>query len=69
MRGPRGPKGPYQDVPRETEEEPAHPSTSDYHGLPMGIKAHVTPKEYQWMGNYARDRLIEDFTQPQGIED
>jgi hypothetical protein len=69
IRGPKGPKGPYQDAPRETEIEEPITSGSDYHSLPACVKSIVSLKDYQWMGDYARSRLIEDLTQPQGIED
>ena len=69
IKGPKGPRGPYSDDRPETEPDIAIHEISGYHGLPVCIKTHITMKDYQWMGDYARQRLIEDFTQPQGIED
>jgi len=69
MRGPKGPKGPYQDSPTQPELEETLTSGSDYHSLPVCVKSIISLKDYQWMGDYARSRLIEDLTQPQGVED
>lgn len=76
MRGPRGPKGPYSEETTETEEEPhntfygeVHTASPDYQSLPQCIKASVTAKDYLWMGDYARQRLIKDMTEPEGTED
>ena len=71
MRGPQGPKGPFVSSQNDTlEEEPRMISeNSNYNNLPMAIRTYVSRKDYQWMGDYSRDRLIEDFTQPQGVED
>lgn len=68
MRGPRGPKGPYQDTLVHDEAE-LQPEGDGYDALPGCIKSVVTKKDYTWMGDYARSRLIEDMTQPQGVED
>ena len=73
MRGPRGPKGPYSEETTETEEEPHHTFYGevhpDYPSLPQCIKATITAKEYLWMGDYARQRLVKDMTEPEGTED
>lgn len=67
MRGPRGPKGPYQDSP--TEDGELQPEGEGYDLLPGCVKAVISKKDYLWMGDYARSRLLEDLTQPQGVED
>ena len=44
-------------------------NSSAYDALPEGIKAHVTLKEFRWMGQHNRDRLHQDFTEPDYYED
>ena len=73
MRGPIGPIGPYSKDKHETEEEThnqvygeTHP---DYSSLPLCIKASVTAKDYLWMGDYSRNRLLKDMTEPEETPD
>jgi hypothetical protein len=42
---------------------------ADYDNLPEDIKVHVTPKEFLWMGEQGRSRLMRDFTEPDYVED
>lgn len=42
---------------------------ADYDSLPDDIKMHVTPKEFRWMGEQGRSRLMRDFTEPDYSED
>jgi hypothetical protein len=73
MRGPIGPKGPYAKSETTEEEAPIHTLYGevhpDYQNLPLCIKASVTAKEYLWMGDYSRSRLIKDMTEPEVTED
>jgi len=41
----------------------------DYDGLPESIKAMYTEKEYAWLGNFDRDRLLETETCPEPEDD
>lgn len=43
-----------------TNYEP-HP---DYHKLPEAVRVKLTEKEYAWLGDYDRSRLLEDETTP-----
>jgi hypothetical protein len=42
---------------------------ADYDNLPEDVKVHVTPKEFRWMGEQGRSRLMQDFTEPDYQED
>lgn len=44
----------------------SHP---DYEKLPEGIKSVYTPKEYAWLDDESRRRLIEDMTLPEVQEE
>lgn len=44
----------------------SHP---DYTSLPEGIKAIYSPKEYAWLDDNSREKLIEDLTTPEVGED
>ena len=41
----------------------------DYDGLPEGIKAMYSPKEYAWLPQPLKDSIIEDSTLPEDPED
>jgi len=41
----------------------------DYHQLPEGIKTVYTPKEYAWLDDESRQKLIEEMTTPEVGED
>lgn len=41
----------------------------EYDDLPVVIKSQVTHKEYRWMGEQGRARLMRDFTEPDYAED
>lgn len=41
----------------------------DYDRLPADVKVHVTPKEFRWIGEQGRARLMRDFTEPDYFED
>ena len=36
----------------------------DYETLPVAIKSLYTPKEFSWLGNELRARIIEDNCEP-----
>lgn len=41
----------------------------EYDNLPADIRQHVTHKEFRWIGQQGRSRLMEDFTTPDFTED
>lgn len=41
----------------------------EYDNLPVDVRMHVTLKEYRWMGEQGRRRLMSDFTEPDYRED
>lgn len=38
--------------------------TEEYRALPEVVRVHLTAKEYAWLSNDERHRLLDDFTQP-----
>ena len=50
------------------------PSTTDrnpdpYDNLPVAIKETMTRKEYLWLPGSLKDRLLEDYTEPETFYD
>lgn len=43
-----------------------NPIDSEYDRLPAVVQANVTRKEYAWLSNDQRHRLLDDFTEPSG---
>ncbi len=41
----------------------------DYEALPKVVQSAITPKEYAWLPDAERNRLIEDLTLPEVAED
>lgn len=41
----------------------------EYEALPSVVQAVITPKEYAWLPDDERKRLIEDMTLPEVAED
>lgn len=41
----------------------------EYDDLPIAVRANVTHKEFMWMGEQGRARLMQDFTEPDYSED
>lgn len=41
------------------------PLDSRYERLPDVIRSHVSRREFAWLDNEARNRLQEDFTEPE----
>ena len=37
----------------------------EYENLPAAVKLLCTKEEYRWMGQYNRDRLIQEATEPE----
>ena len=35
-----------------------------YDSLPLAVRSAVTPKEYAWMPDAAKQRIVEDMTEP-----
>lgn len=47
---------------------PEHRNPPGYDELPVPIKAIVSPKEYAWLGDLERARLMQTETEPEGTE-
>ena len=41
------------------------PQNSDYDSLPEPIKLVVSPKEYAWLSDAEKARLVQDLTEPE----
>ncbi len=41
-----------------------HKHPPGYDSLPLAVRASVTPKEYAWMPDAAKQRIVEDMTEP-----
>lgn len=53
-------------MPAQIPPESGNPP--GYDELPESIKAMVTPKEYAWLGDLERARLVQSETEPEGLE-